>query len=534
MWPEPAPLPPLPLAGEDGGKGEPNRSESGTPIIALRGVTKRFGPVEVLSAVDLSLRGGRVHSLAGENGAGKSTIVKILAGIHRPDAGRILLDGSEIELHGAADARRHGIAVVHQHPALFPDLSVAENIFAGRQKRRLGAVDWATMRRDARELLARIGMALDVGLPVKLLGVAERHAVEIARALSFDARVLVMDEPTSAISGREVARLFELVARLKQHGVAILFISHFIDEILDLGDDVTILRSGRRVITAPASELTPEQTVRSMIGSDPGALFSKEDAKIGPSVLQVQGLCGAGFVDDVSFALRMGEVLGLFGLVGAGRSEVAEMLFGIVAPDRGEIRIHGGAVRVRTPRDALRLGISLLPEDRHQQGLVLPFPIRANETLPILRRLSLGFGLIDRNREATLAASFAERMRVIATGGIEQPTNTLSGGNQQKVLLAKWLMPEPRILILDQPTRGIDVGAKAEIHRIVSQLAARGLAIILISDEAPEVMAMADRILVFRGGRIAAEFTRESADREAIMLAAAHSAEQPQPARLPP
>ncbi|MBV8617036.1 MAG: sugar ABC transporter ATP-binding protein [Acetobacteraceae bacterium] len=505
-------------------QGGPSDMETGAPVVELRGVTKRFGPVEVLSDVDLSLRGGRVHSLAGENGAGKSTIVKILAGVHRPDGGRILLDGSDIELHGAADARRHGIAVVHQHPALFPDLSVAENIFAGRQKRRLGAVDWATMRRDARALLARIGMVLDVGLPVKLLGVAERHAVEIARALSLDARVLVMDEPTSAISGREVARLFELVARLKRHGVAILFISHFIDEILGLGDDVTILRSGRRVITAPAAQLTPESTVRHMIGSDAAALFPKEEVKIEAPVLQVRGLCGAGFVEDVSFELRAGEILGFFGLVGAGRSEVAEMLFGVARPERGHVRFDGRAVRLRTPRDALRLGISLLPEDRHQQGLVLPFPIRANETVPILRRLTFGFGLVDRKREAKLAADLAQRMRVIAAGGIEQATNTLSGGNQQKVLLAKWLAPEPRILILDQPTRGIDVGAKAEIHRTVSRLAAQGLAIILISDEAPEVMAMADRILVFRGGRIAAEFTRESADREAMMLAAAHTA----------
>ncbi len=519
---------PLPLAGEGRGEGE------AAPIIELCGVTKRFGPVEVLSDVDLSLRPGRVHSLAGENGAGKSTIVKILAGIHRPDAGRILLDGDAIELHGAADARRHGIAVVHQHPALFPDLSVAENIFVGRQKRRFGRIDWATMRRDARDLLARVGMTLDVRLPVKMLGVAERHGVEIARALSFEARVLVMDEPTSAISGREVARLFELVGRLKQHGVAILFISHFIDEILSLGDDVTILRSGRRIITAPAAELTPEQTVRHMIGSDPGALFPKEQATIGKPVLDVRGLCGAGFVRDIGFELRAGEILGFFGLVGAGRSEVAEMLFGTARPDSGEIRIDGRVVGLRSPQDALQLGISLLPEDRHQQGLVLQFPIRANETLPILNRLCRGLGLVNRTKEARVARDVAQRVRVIATGGIEQPTNTLSGGNQQKVLLAKWLLPEPRILILDQPTRGIDVGAKAEIHRIVSHLATQGLAIILISDEAPEVMAMADRILVFRGGRIAAEFTRESADREAMMLAAAHTAAQAQAGPLQP
>ena len=528
--PHPGPLPeagegakfPLPV-GEGQGEGESRTIAVASPVIELRGITKRFGPIEVLTEVDLSLRAGRVHSLAGENGAGKSTVVNILGGIHQPDAGRILLDGSEIVIHGAADAKRHGIAVVHQHPALFPDLSVAENIFVGRQKRRFGRIDWGAMRSEARELLARLRMEIDVRLPVKMLGVAERHAVEIARALSLDARVLVMDEPTSAISAREVARLFEIVERLKQHGVAILFISHFIDEILGLGDDVTILRSGRRVITAPAAELTPERTVRHMAGTEPEALFPKEDAAIGAPVLGVRGLTGAGFVEDVSFELRAGEILGFFGLVGAGRSEVAEMLFGITPPDRGEIRIDGRIVQPRSPHDALQLGISLLPEDRHQQGLVLEFPIRANETLPILRRLCGSFGLIDREREKKIAREFAQRMRVIATG-IEQPTNTLSGGNQQKVLLAKWLIPAPRILILDQPTRGIDVGAKAEIHRSVSHLAAQGMAIILISDEAPEVIAMADRIIVFRGGRIAAEFSRDKVDREAMMLAAAHTA----------
>jgi rhamnose transport system ATP-binding protein len=517
----------LPLAGEKRHESYADGGVRAAPIVELRGITKRFGPVEVLHDIDLSLVAGHVHSLAGENGAGKSTIVKILAGVHRPDAGQILLDGRAIELHGTADARRHGIAVVHQHPALFRDLSVAENIFAGRQKRRFGCVDWVAMRRDARELLARVGMAIDVRQPVKMLGVAERHGVEIARALSFDARVLVMDEPTSAISGHEVARLFELVGRLKQHGVAILFISHFIDEILGLGDEITILRSGRRIATTLAAELTPEQTVRHMIGSDPGTLFPKEQAEISAPVLEVRGLCGAGFVEDVSFELRSGEILGFFGLVGAGRSEVAEMLFGTTRPDCGEIRIDGRAVRLRSPHDALALGISLLPEDRHQQGLVLPFPIRANETLPILPRLRRSLGLIDRATEDRLAAEFTQRFRVVATGGIEQPTDTLSGGNQQKVLLAKWLLPNPRILILDQPTRGIDVGAKTEIHRIVSHLAAQGLAIILISDEAPEVIGMADRILVFRAGRIAAEFGRDSVDRAAMMLAAAHTAGSP-------
>jgi rhamnose transport system ATP-binding protein len=493
-----------------------------TPVIELRAITKRFGPVEVLTDVDLALHGGRVHSLAGENGAGKSTLVKILAGIHQPDGGEILLDARPIVLHGAAEARRHGIAVIHQHPAVFPDLSVAENIFVGRQPRRGGRVDWATMHATAAELLLRLRMDIDVRLPVKTLGIAERQAIEIVKALSLKARVLIMDEPTSTMSASEANRLFEIVEHLKSDGVAILFISHFIDEVLGIGDDVTILRSGRLVISSPAAMLTPETTVRHMIGSEPGAMFPKEPAEIGGAVLSAKHLSGAGFVDDVSFDLRAGEILGLFGLVGAGRSEVAQMLFGVIPPHRGEVRIGGKPVQLRSPKEAIRQGVSLLPEDRHLQGLVLPFPIRANVTLPILRRLCGRLGLVDRSREGGAARDFVAQMRVVARG-IEQLTSTLSGGNQQKVLLAKWLVPSPRVLILDQPTRGIDVGAKAEIHRIVSHLAAQGMAIILISDDAPEVIAMADRIIVLRAGRLVAEFARDKFDQQAITLAAAHS-----------
>ena len=498
----------------------PRSSE--TPIIELHGVTKRFGPIEVLSDVDLRLRAGQVHSLAGENGAGKSTLVKILGGIYQPDSGTILKDGSEITIFDAADARRQGIAVVHQHPAVFPDLTVAENVFVGRQPRSMFGIDWAGMIRQAEQLLSSLRIEIDVGVPVKMLSIAERQAIEIAKALSIEARVLVMDEPTSTISSREIDRLFEIVQRLKQQGVAILFISHFIDEILGLGDEVTILRSGKRVITSPNSDLTPEQTVRHMIGTEPAAFFPKEETQIGASVVSVRGLSGSGFIQDVSFDVRAGEVLGFFGLVGSGRSEVAQMLFGITQPDQGEIRLGGQAVHFRSSRQAMRLGISLLPEDRHQQGLVLPFPIRANETLPILRVLAQILGLIDRSKERQIARDFAGRMRVVATG-IEQLTNTLSGGNQQKVLLAKWLIPSPKVLILDEPTRGVDVGAKAEIHRIISHLAAQGLAVILISDDAREVIGMADRIIVFRDGKIAGESTRGSFDREAILLAAAHT-----------
>jgi rhamnose transport system ATP-binding protein len=496
---------------------------SSAPVIELRGICKRFGPVEVLNNVDISLFAGRVHSLAGENGAGKSTLVKILGGIHQPDSGFILKNGVETVILGSADATRQGIAVIHQHPATFPDLSVAENIFVGRQPRRMGGIDWSAMTDRARELLASLRMEMDVSLPVKILSIAERQAIEIAKALSIDARVLVMDEPTSTISSREVDRLFQIVEQLKKQGVAILFISHFIDEILGRGDEVTVLRSGKIIVTLPVAELTPAETVRHMIGTEPGAFFPKEKTEIGMPILSVRGLSGAGFVEDVSFDVRAGEILGFFGLVGAGRSEVAQMLFGIAKPRQGEIKVDGRVARPRSPRHAIRLGISFLPEDRHQQGLVLQFSIRANETLPILRQLANRTGLVRRAREKQIARDFSGRMRVVATG-VEQRTDTLSGGNQQKVLLAKWLIPSPKVLILDQPTRGIDVGAKAEIHRIISQLAAQGMAVILIGDDAQEVIGMSDRIIVFRGGRIAAESNRASFDREAILLAAAHTA----------
>ena len=512
---------------QTGHSNDANPAGSSTaPVIELRGICKRFGPVEVLSNVDLSLYAGRVHSLAGENGAGKSTLVKILGGIHQPDNGLILKNGVETAILGSADARRQGIAVIHQHPATFPDLSVAENIFVGRQPRRMGGIDWSAMTDRARQLLASLRMEIDVSVPVKILSIAERQAIEIAKALSIDARVLVMDEPTSTISSREVDRLFEIVEQLKKQGVAILFISHFLDEILGRGDEVTVLRSGKVIVTLPAAELTPAQIVRHMIGTEPGAFFPKEKTEIGMPVLSVRGLSGAGFVEDVSFEVRAGEILGFFGLVGAGRSEVAQMLFGITKPRHGEIKVDGRVVRPRSPRHAMQLGVSFLPEDRHQQGLVLQFSIRANETLPILRQLANRVGLVHRAREKQIARDFSGRMRVVATG-IEQRTDTLSGGNQQKVLLAKWLIPSPKVLILDQPTRGIDVAAKAEIHRIVSQLAAQGMAVILIGDDAQEVIGMSDRIIVFRGGRIAAESNRASFDREVILLAAAHAARDP-------
>lgn len=490
-------------------------------VVEIRNVSKRFGPVEVLSNVSIALRPGRVHALAGANGAGKSTLVKIFAGIHLPDSGSILIDGVETIISGTADARRLGISVIHQHPALFPDLTVAENIFVGWQPTRFGRIDWPGMRRNARALLDRIGMQVDIDARVKDLSVAERQAVAIAAALSSEVRVLIMDEPTSAISAHELEQFFAVVERLKAEGVAILFITHFLDEIFAISDDITVLRSGKHITTAPASELTPTAVITHMIGASAGELFPSWPAKIGKIVLSVDRLAGADGFDDISFEVREGEIVGFFGLVGARRSEVAETIFGLRQAISGSISIDGRRETIASARRAIALGISLVPEDRHEQGLVLQFSNRANESLALLQRICGRFGQIQGDREASIATTYSRRLGVVATG-IEQLTSTLSGGNQQKVLLAKWLALEPRVLILDQPTRGVDVGAKADIYRIISELAAAGLAIILIGDDPDEVMAMSNRVLVFRSGRIAARFDRGAFDREAMLTAAAH------------
>jgi rhamnose transport system ATP-binding protein len=489
------------------------------PIIELNGVTKRFGVVQALAGVRLALYPGEVHALVGENGAGKSTLVRILAGVHPCDLGTIMLDGEAVVFRGPLDARQGGVAVIHQHPTLFPDLDVAENVFMGRQPRdRLGRVDWRRMYQDVEQLLADLAVWIDVRTPVHGLSVADQQLIEIAKALSLDARVLVMDEPTASLSAREVERLVTIIRRLQAQSVAILFVSHRLDEIFALSDRITILRDGAHVLTAPTSELTPEATIRHMVGRQLTALFPKEDAEIGETMLEVRGLTRAGFFHDISFHLRRGEILGLFGLVGAGRSEVAQAMFGVDRAEAGEMWLDGEPVAIDSPATALRLGIGYVPEDRHRQGLVLDFSIVANLTLPILRRLSR-LGQIDRRRERALAGDYARRLQVKAPG-LTALTSGLSGGNQQKVVLAKWLATDPRVLILDEPTRGIDVGTKAEVHRIISHLATQGMAILLISSELPEVLAMADRVLVMHEGRISGEFPRDEATEERVMSAA--------------
>ncbi|MFL5727629.1 MAG: sugar ABC transporter ATP-binding protein [Chloroflexota bacterium] len=493
------------------------------PAVALRGISKSFGATQALSDVTLELRAGEVHALVGENGAGKSTLVKILAGIHTPDAGTIELAAEPTVIHGPAHARELGIAVVHQEPRLFPDLSVAENVYlAHAPTAPIGMVDWGATRREARVLFDTLDVRFNVDAPVRGLSMADQQLIEIAKALSVEAKVLILDEPTASLSAHEVERLFTIVRSLRDRGVAVLFVSHRLGEVFDLCDRATVLRDGRHVVTTATMELTTADLIRHMVGRHV-SLFPKVDAAVGDVLLEVEGLSRAGEFEDVTFSVRAGEIVGMAGLVGAGRSEVARVLFGIDRRDAGHVRIAGKAVDFASPSQAMDAGVAYLPEDRHQEGLVLDFSIAENVTLPILPRLFPRL-LVRRSAERAVAAEYTEQFRVRMTG-VDQLVGSLSGGNQQKVVLAKWLASKPSVLILDEPTRGIDIGAKVEVHRLIADLAASGLAIILISSDLPEVLAMSDRILVLHEGRLTAEIPRSRATEERVMYAATGNAQ---------
>ncbi len=489
------------------------------PIIELIDVSKHFGAIQALHDVQLTLYPGEVQALLGENGAGKSTLVKILGGVYRPDTGMIKMGDETIELHNPAQAQHRGIAVIHQEPTLFPDLNVAENIFMGRHPRdRFGRIQWKQMYQDVERLLTSLDVPLNMYTPVQGLSVADQQLVEIAKALSLNARILVMDEPTAALSAHEVEKLFVITKQLRERGVAILFVSHRLEEVFELADRVTIMRDGAHVITAPTSELTPEAIIRAMVGRDIVALFPKGDAEIGNVLLDVRSLTRKGAFRDVSFQLRRGEILGFAGLVGAGRTEIARVLFGIDQPDAGEIWIDNTRVSISSPNVAIQHGLAYVPEDRRLQGLIMDFSITSNMTLPIVRQFST-FAMMNCQRENAVSQDYSQQLQV-RSSGISQMVKALSGGNQQKVVLAKWLITNPSILILDEPTRGVDIGAKAEVHRIISDLASKGMAIILISSELPEVLAMSDRVLVMHEGLITGIFDRADAQQENVMFAA--------------
>ncbi|MCO6009836.1 sugar ABC transporter ATP-binding protein [Actinoallomurus purpureus] len=489
------------------------------PILALASVSKAFGAVRALQDVSLELRGGEIHALAGENGAGKSTLVKILAGVHRPDEGGVLLDGRPHEFHGPGDAQHAGVAVIYQEPTLFPDLSVAENIFMGRQPRaRFGRIDRRALRAETAKLFERLGVALDPDRPARGLSIADQQLVEIAKAISRDARVLIMDEPTAALSGNEVARLFAVARTLQEQGCALLFISHRLEEIFDLCQRVTTLRDGRYISTEELDGLTPDDLVQRMVGRELDTLYPKQETTPGETVLKVSRLTREGVFTDVSFEVRAGEIVALAGLVGAGRSEVARAIFGVDRYDAGGVEVAAAKLPAGSPTAAMSAGIALVPEDRRQQGLVMDGSIERNIGLTQLRSLRRG-PIISRKVERDRAADWAIRLQ-LKYARLSDTVGVLSGGNQQKVVLAKWLSTDPSVLIVDEPTRGIDVGTKAEVHRLLSELAGQGLAVLMISSDLPEVLGMADRVLVMHEGRLAAEIPRAEATEETVMAAA--------------
>lgn len=497
----------------------PAGAENPVPILELRGIHKSFGAVMALQGANLSLLRGQVTALVGENGAGKSTLVKTLAGLHPQDQGQVFLDGEEVSFRDPLHAREAGIAVIYQEPTMFPDLTVAENIFMGRQP--LGSfrrIDRKSMRRMAMELFTRLGVKMDPDRIAQGLSIADQQVVEIAKAISLDARVLIMDEPTAALSGVEVERLFAVTRTLQDSGAAVLFISHRFEEVFALADWITVMRDGAHVITAPASELSVDQVIRQMVGRDVASLFPKQDAEIGDVALEVRNLSRKGVFHDISFTVKAGEIVGLSGLVGAGRSEVARAIFGIDRYDAGEVLIRDKPLKALSSSAAMAAGVGFVPEDRRKQGLVMELPVSRNLTLTLRRQLSR-FGLLTNRSEAATTSEWAKRLQ-IKTGSPNSPVSTLSGGNQQKVVLGKWLATRPKILIIDEPTRGIDVGTKSEVHRLISELAGTGLAVLMISSELPEVLGMSDRVLVMHEGRITAELTRGEATEETVMTAA--------------
>jgi rhamnose transport system ATP-binding protein len=490
-----------------------------TPLLEVRGVSKSFGAVAAVRDVSFDLHGGEIHALVGENGAGKSTIVKILAGVHRPDAGDVTLDGAPLSLGGPADAQAAGIAVIYQEPTLFPDLSVAENIFMGRQPLgRWRRIDRRALDTAATELFARLGVPIDPERPARGLSIADQQIVEIAKALSLDARVVVMDEPTAALSGVEVERLFGVARSLRDAGAAVLFISHRFEEITALCDRVTIMRDGAHVSTDPLADVTVDEIVRRMVGRELGTLFPKTDVEPGDVVLEVDGLSRAGVFTDVSFTVRAGEIVALAGLVGAGRSEVVRAVFGVDPRDAGTVRVSGRELPAHSAKAAMAAGLALVPEDRRQQGLVMDLSIQRNVTQTRLRSLTR-LGLLVGDGERRLARDWTARLQT-KYQRLDDAVHTLSGGNQQKVVLAKWLATAPQVLIVDEPTRGIDIGTKAEVHRLMSGLAADGVAVLMVSSELPEVLGMADRVLVMREGRLVRELSRAEASEESVMFAA--------------
>jgi ABC-type sugar transport system ATPase subunit len=500
----------------------------------MTGIDKTFPGVHALDRVGIEVYRGECDALIGENGAGKSTLMKILSGVYQPDAGTTALDGKTVTLNSPREAQELGISIIYQEFNLMPNLTVAENVFIGREPNTGGFVNRRQMEDDTRALLDALGVSLDPRAIVRDLSVAEQQMVEIAKALSYNAQLVIMDEPTSALTEREVEKLLEIVRALKARGLGVIFITHRLDEIYHICDRVTVLRDGRNVGELPIAEAAPEIIVRLMVGRDIDDLYEKTlpvyDLAAAPT-LEVRGLSRTGTVrdaaqivlNDVNLTVRSGEIVGLAGLVGSGRTEVARSIFGADHFDRGEILIDGVPITIRTPRDAIRRGIGLVPEDRKLQGLILELAVRENITLPSLSGL-VKLGFVQLRQEQSVARRYVDALR-IRTPSLEQKVLNLSGGNQQKVVIAKWLALRPKLLILDEPTRGIDIGAKAEVHHLIAELAAQGVAVLMISSELPEILGMSHRVLVMREGRVVADLDRAQATEESIMRFATGVAE---------
>lgn len=489
------------------------------PILKMTNISKNFAGVQALKGVQFDLDPGEVHAILGENGAGKSTLIKVITGVHQPAEGEIYLNGQQVHFANPLEARRHGISAIYQEPSLFPDLDIAENIFVGRQPTRVGRqVDWKTMYAESAKLLNLLGVELNPKTKARDLSVAQQQMVEIARALSMHAKILIMDEPTSSLTLAEVADLFRIVRQLREAGTGIVFISHKLEDLFELADRVTVLRDGAYVGTRPMKGITTEEMIQMMVGRTLDALFPKLDVPAGAVALKVENLSLAGVFHNINFELRQGEILGMAGLIGAGRTDVARTIFGISPATSGAIEVYGQPVKISSPQQAMKLKLAYVPEDRQHFGLVLPMSISQNITLSILSEFAQG-GWIQGDRENEASQEAAGQLEVKASS-IWQKARELSGGNQQKVVLAKWLATQPKILILDEPTRGIDVGTKAAVHGLMSQLAAQGMAILMISSELPEILGMSDRILVMREGHLTGQFSRAEATQEKIMLAA--------------
>ncbi|MBQ9950624.1 MAG: sugar ABC transporter ATP-binding protein [Clostridia bacterium] len=484
-------------------------------VLELRDITKIFPGVKALNRVRFQLKAGEVHALMGENGAGKSTFIKVITGVHKAEEGEMYLNGQKVDFKGPRDAQAAGIAAVYQHATSYPDLTVAENIFMGHEIIKHGLIQWKKMNEEANKLLRRMNANFDSTAEMGTLSVAEQQIVEIAKALSTNARIIILDEPTASLTKSESEELYRIVDQLRTEGVSVIFISHRFEDMYRLADRVTVFRDAQYIGTYNVNEITNQELIKAMVGREISELFPKPQVEIGKEVLRVEGLSRTGVFKDISFSLHAGEILGFTGLVGAGRTEVIESICGITKPDAGRIYMDGKEIRIRRQSDAMKLGIVLLPEDRQKQGLLMSWGLGRNVTLPTMDKYAKG-GVNDEKRERDISKRLLEDVDTKAVD-IFQPASSLSGGNQQKVVVAKALGQEMKVVIMDEPTKGVDVGAKAEIYSIMGELAGQRYAIILISSEMPEILGMADRIVVMCGGRITGTLPREGATQERIL-----------------